>query len=50
MLAEIQMRHITLEQAGEWLAQYRGCVGTELYEAATNPDALVTLAIRGDGR
>lgn len=32
--AEIRMRGITPEAAREWLAKYRGCVGTELYEAA----------------
>jgi hypothetical protein len=34
MEAEVRMRGITREKAAEWLAQYRGCVGTELYEYA----------------
>jgi hypothetical protein len=34
MIAEIAARNITPENASEWLAQYRGCVGTELYEFA----------------
>ena len=34
MAAEVAMRGITPEQAREWLADYRGCVGTELYEFA----------------
>lgn len=33
-LAEIRARGITREKAEEWLAEYRGCVGTELYEFA----------------
>ncbi len=32
--AEIRARGITPAIAREWLAQYRGCVDTELYEAA----------------
>lgn len=31
---EIAAREITAESAAQWLAQYRGCVGTELYEYA----------------
>lgn len=45
LLAEIQMRHITPDQARKWLEEARGCVGTELYEAAADPDSLITLAI-----
>lgn len=32
--AEIKARGITVENAKEWLTQYRGCVDTELYEFA----------------
>lgn len=34
MLAEIRARGITPETARQWLAECRGCVGTELYEFA----------------
>ena len=34
LTAEVRMRGITPEAAREWLGQYRGCVGTELYEFA----------------
>jgi len=34
MEAELRMRGITPRAAVEWLSQYRGCVGTELYEFA----------------
>jgi hypothetical protein len=44
LLAEISARGITRESAQQWLAQYRGCVGTELYEfAATVAPAPHTL-------
>lgn len=36
MLAEVRMRGITREIAEQWLAEFRGCVGTELYEFATS--------------
>jgi hypothetical protein len=34
MEAEIGFRQITPQKASEWLRQYRGCVGTEVYEFA----------------
>ena len=34
MLMEIQLRKITPEAAREWLKEYHGCVGHELYEFA----------------
>lgn len=34
MAAEVRLRGITPQSATAWLAQYRGCVGTELYEFA----------------
>jgi len=37
--AEIATLGITPEAAREWLAQYRGCVGTELYEIAAGDAA-----------
>lgn len=52
MAAEVQIRGITRESATEWLAQSRGCVGTELYEfAATAAQSLIepppgTLSVR----
>ena len=42
MAAEVRMRGITPEAATTWLAQYRGCVGTELYEFAA--EAALTFA------
>ena len=43
MAAEVRARGITAEAAATWLTQYRGCVGTELYEfaAQTLPSATV---------
>lgn len=35
-IREIAERGITPERAAEWLAQSKGCVGTELYEFATH--------------
>ena len=34
MLREVKMRGITVQVANAWLGQFRGCVGTELYEFA----------------
>ena len=34
MTAEVEARNITPQNASEWLEQYRGCAGTELYEFA----------------
>lgn len=34
MAAEVKRRHITRESAAAWLGQYRGCVGSEVYEWA----------------
>jgi hypothetical protein len=45
LLSEIKMRNITPALACEWLAQSRGCVGTELYEAAADPESLVALTL-----
>lgn len=54
MLAEIAARGITPESAEKWLAESRGCVGTELYEFAATirpapgsiEDAQAALAVR----
>jgi len=45
--AEIRARKITPGVAREWLAQYRGCVDSELYEAALALDSQV-IDIAGD--
>ena len=39
LAAEVKRLGITPEAAREWLAQYKGCVGTELYEFAAEPQA-----------
>lgn len=41
MAAEAAMRGITPEQARGWLAEYRGCVGTELYEFAADAGSVL---------
>lgn len=38
MTREVRMRGISVQSANAWLSQYRGCVGTELYEFAASLD------------
>lgn len=42
MLTEVRMRGITPEKARAWLEEYRGCVGTELYEFAAERKCLTS--------